>query len=59
MDGTTWVDLGEFPFDRNINDAQNYRIVSNPQARFFKFEAIEGPNNFTHMAEISVYGSAE
>ncbi|HOI49853.1 MAG TPA: DUF4959 domain-containing protein [Prolixibacteraceae bacterium] len=57
MDGTTWTDLGEFPFDRNTNNAQKYRITSNPKARYFKFEAVAGPNNFTHLGEISVYGA--
>ncbi len=59
MDGNTWTDFGEFAFNRTINAAQNYRIPSNPEVRFFKFEATAGPNTYAHMGEINVYGSSK
>jgi hypothetical protein len=59
MDGQTWTDLGENTFNRNVNTAQSYRISSNPEARYFKFEATAGPNTFSHLGEINVFGSAK
>lgn len=59
MDGQTWTDHGEYAFNRNVNTAQNYRISSNPVARYFKFEATAGPNTYSHLGEIHVFGSAK
>jgi hypothetical protein len=55
VDGEEWINLGEFPFEQ-INAAQSFRISSNPQIRYFKMTALEGPNFFTFLAEASALG---
>lgn len=55
-DGVTWTDMGTFNMDPNINDGQIYATPSNPTARYFKYEALEGPNFFAALAEINIYG---
>lgn len=55
-DGVEWTDLGLFDMDPNIDGGQSYAISSNPKARYFKYEAVEGPNFFAALAEINVYG---
>ena len=56
-DNTTWVDLGTFDFDNQSNDGQITAIPSNPEVRYFRYTATEGPENFTNLAEISIYGA--
>ncbi len=55
-DNATWVDLGVFDFNRLINDGQFYEIQSHPQARYFKFVGLTGPQKYMVMGEISAYG---
>ena len=57
MDGTNWTDLGEFPFDSGTDNPQDFVVNAGTSARYFKFVAVEGPNFFTNMAEISAYGT--
>jgi len=56
-DAVNFDDQGTFDFDSQIDDGQMYPLGSLPEARYFKFEATDGPNNFTFLAEIDVYGS--
>lgn len=56
LDNISWTDLGVFNFNRLIDDGQYYEIVSNPEARYFKFIGIAGPNPFMVTGEINVYG---
>jgi len=56
-DGVNFDDQGTFAFDSQIDDGQMYPLGSLPEARYFKFEATVGPNNFTFLAEIDVYAS--
>jgi hypothetical protein len=53
-DGVNWLDMGTFTINPNTNEAQSYRITSNPVARYFKYVALEGPNFFASLAEINV-----
>jgi len=56
VDNTTWIDLGIFDFNRFINGEQFYPVSPQQKARFFKFVAVQGPENNLVMGEISVYG---
>ncbi|MFV0593231.1 MAG: DUF4998 domain-containing protein [Draconibacterium sp.] len=56
MDGENFVDQGTFDFDRTSNAFQMYSLAFMPEARYFKFIALEGPNNYTSLAEMNVYG---
>ncbi len=56
-DNATWTDLGTFDFDNQTNDGQITAIPSNPKVRYFRYTATEGPNNFTHLGEINVFGA--
>lgn len=56
MDNITWVDLGIFDFNRFLNGEQTFLIPSQPRARYFKFVAVQGPENNLVMGEISAYG---
>ncbi|NQU51857.1 MAG: discoidin domain-containing protein [Bacteroidetes bacterium] len=56
-DGVNFEDQGTFDFNSQINDVQMFPLPFLPEARYFKFEAIEGPNNFTFLSEINVYGT--
>ena len=55
-DGVTWTDMGTFNMDSSSNDGQVYPMADNPTARYFKYVATEGPNNFAFLGEINVYG---
>ncbi len=59
LDGITWEDQGIYPFNPNVNDGQSYRMITNPQARYFKYVATNGPKFFAFLAECIVYGSEE
>lgn len=56
VDNETWVSYGEFDFNRTINNGQKYRLAENPQIRYIRMVAIEGPSNYTHLGEMHVYG---
>lgn len=56
-DNVNWTDLGEFDVANDTNDGQISAIPSNPIARYFRFTALEGPNYFTYLGEINVYGT--
>ncbi len=56
-DGITWEDQGTYDFDSSTNDAQSYRMTSNPQARYFKYVATAGPNFYAFLGEITVFGA--
>jgi len=55
-DNLTWTDLGIFNFNRFNNGEQLYSIPTHPIARYFKFVAVQGPENNLVMGEISAYG---
>ncbi len=57
LDGSTFEDLGEFEFDATIDDGQRYPVPGAPKARYFKYEATEGPNHFAFLAEIKLFGA--
>lgn len=57
LDGTTWEDQGTYDFDATSNNGQSYRISSNPSARYFKYVAVNGPNFYAFLGEITVYGA--
>lgn len=56
-DGENFVDQGVFDFDTSTNAGQMYSLSFIPEARYFKYEAIEGPKFYAHLAEIEVYGT--
>ncbi len=56
LDNVIWTDLGVFNFDRLTDNGQYYGMVSNPEARYFKFVGLAGPNPFMVSGEINVYG---
>jgi len=53
-DNVTWVDLGEFNFDRFTDQAQLFEIDMPAKARYFKFEGISGPEAYMVLGEISL-----
>lgn len=55
-DGENFTDQGSFDFDSQSNDVQFYPLSFLPEARYFKFVALEGPNNYTFLSEFNVYG---
>lgn len=55
-DGENFSDQGTFDFDKNIDAYQMFPLPFLPEARYFKFVALEGPTNYTFMAELNVYG---
>lgn len=55
IDGITWVDAGEFDFNRLINDPQSYSIMLPEPVRFVKFTALEGPENNFVLGAIKLY----
>jgi hypothetical protein len=55
-DGVTWTDLGTFDMNSGSNEGQIFPMSDNPTARYFKYVATEGPNNYAFMGEINVYG---
>jgi len=59
VDGENWDDQGSYDFDAKNDVGQSYRMTANPQARYFKYVATEGPNYYAFLGEITVYGSVE
>jgi hypothetical protein len=57
LDGTTWEDQGTYDFDATSNSGQSYRLSDNPSARYFKYVAVEGPNYYAFLGEITLYGA--
>jgi hypothetical protein len=55
-DNETWIDLGQFNFNRFTNEGQLYSITSQPKARYFKFVGSTGPHDYMVIGEIKVYG---
>lgn len=55
LDGTTFVNQGTFEYDRTINSA-SYNLANLPMARFVRYIATQGPNNFAFLAELDLYG---
>ncbi|MCY1722482.1 DUF4998 domain-containing protein [Prolixibacteraceae bacterium Z1-6] len=55
-DGDNFTDQGTFDFNSQIDDVQLFPLPFLPEARYFKFVALEGPNNYTFLAELNVYG---
>lgn len=59
LDGANWDDQGEFAFNSETDDGQTFPMNNYPMARYFKYEATEGPNAWAFLAEIEVYGEVE
>ena len=59
MDGVNWNDQGEFDFNPDTNDGQTFPMNNYPTAKYFKYEATQGPNAWAFLAEIEVYGEVE
>ena len=55
-DGTNWIDLGEFNFDGNSDKVQRFEVAKT-RMQYFKYVALEGPNNFAFLSEIDIYVS--
>jgi hypothetical protein len=55
-DGVNFDDQGTFDFDSKSDAGQIYFLTSLPEARYLKYEAIEGPNFYAFLAEIYIYG---
>ncbi len=55
-DGQNFTDQGTFDFNSKTNDVQMFPLPFLPEARYFKFVALEGPNNYTFLSELNVYG---
>jgi len=53
-DGENWTDLGTFDFNGDIDDAQRFDVTSTDM-QYFKYVALEGPNNYAFLAEINIY----
>lgn len=56
LDNVTWTDLGTYNFNRLINGEQSYPITNKSPGRYFKFVAVQGPENNLVLGEISAYG---
>lgn len=59
LDGVNWDDQGEFPFDPDTDAGQTFPMNNYPTARYFKYEATEGPNAWAFLTEIEAYGEVE
>jgi len=58
MDGNNFTDLGTF--DNDVNSTKTTCLLNDlPLARYVKFEATNGPNFFTFLAELDVYGQIQ
>ena len=55
-DGENFDDQGTFDFDAGIDNGQINSLSFLPEARYFKYEATEGPNHYAFLSEIEVYG---
>lgn len=53
-----WIDEGTYDFNKDIDDFQNYRIKSNPVARYIKvyFGEEQGTSSLVMVSEINIYG---
>jgi len=58
-DGENFEDQGTFDFDAGSDAGQLYPLAFLPEARYFKYEATEGPNHYAFLAEFYVYGQAQ
>ncbi|TKG95887.1 hypothetical protein EYV94_06235 [Puteibacter caeruleilacunae] len=58
-DGENFEDQGTFDFDGSSDAAQVFSLSFIPEARYFKYEAIEGPKNYAFLSEINVFGIEE
>ena len=58
-DGINFDDQGTFDFNSQINDGQLYSLDFMPEARYIKYEAIEGASNYAFLADFYVYGSIQ
>jgi hypothetical protein len=56
VDNVNWTDQGIYPFNRMINGEQDYVMLSQPTARYFKFVGVAGPQSYMVIGEISAYG---
>lgn len=55
-DGENFSDQGTFDFNSQTDAYQMFPLTFLPEARYFKFVALEGPNNYTFLSELNVYG---
>lgn len=55
-DGTNWVPGDSFTLDPTNNSPQGLVLSGSPEARYFKYVALEGGANFTHLAELDIIG---
>jgi hypothetical protein len=55
-DGDQWTDLGIFDFDRESDAAQRFE-VEHTEGSYIKFVALDGPYNYTFLAELDLYVS--
>ncbi|MGQ7869840.1 DUF4998 domain-containing protein [Sunxiuqinia sp. sy24] len=58
-DGINFEEQGTFDFDNTSDAGQVVSLSFMPEARYFKYEAIEGPNNYAFLSELYVYGTTE
>jgi hypothetical protein len=57
--GYAWENQGSYPFVPTDNNAQSYRLVNNPKARYIKVYfglEMKGSGNYAMVGEMSVYG---
>lgn len=59
MDGTNWVENESFALNPTNNAPQGFVLSKSPEARYFKFVALEGAANFTHLAELGIIGEVK
>ena len=57
LDGNNWSDMGTFAFDSQKDAGQTYTMVLLPEARYFRYTATKGPNQYAFLSEIEVYGA--
>lgn len=56
VDGTIWTDLlNAKDMDPNLKALQNYELDAPTKVRFLKLEMTEGPQAYTHLAELQVF----
>lgn len=54
MDGQNWTDYGTFNFP-DIAGPQDFYIDSQPTVKYVRIYMTQGPNYYTHLAEMSLY----
>lgn len=59
LDAENWLFAGEGDFDTSTDEAQEIVFPEMPMARYLKIVATEGPEHYTHLAEINIYGGGE